>query len=192
MTPIAKNVIVVDSQGNILEATYPKRAKGLVKNGRARFMDENKICLACPPNILEDKTMNNNETMIDMTTGEVVETTNQEPKLSVEYILTQLERISSQSAHINDAITKISQMQVSGAGDIGTQEKASAIADIVKSRETTNQRMISLYEKMYDSLTRDSTNQDNKIKYASELIRAIDSDVLDGDDIIGIIKAVIG
>lgn len=192
MTPIAKNVIVVDSQGNILEATYPKRAKGLVKNGRARFIDENKICLACPPNNLEDKTMNNNETMIDMTTGEVIETTNREPKLSVEYILTQLEKISSQSAYINDAVTKISEMQVSGAGDIGTQEKANAIANIVKSRETTNQRMISLYEKMYDSLTRDSANQDNKIKYASELIRAIDSDVLDGDDIIGIIKAVIG
>lgn len=136
--------------------------------------------------------MNNNETMIDMTTGEVIETTNREPKLSVEYILTQLEKISSQSAYINDAVTKISEMQVSGAGDIGTQEKANAIANIVKSRETTNQRMISLYEKMYDSLTRDSANQDNKIKYASELIRAIDSDVLDGDDIIGIIKAVIG
>lgn len=48
-TPIEKNVIVVDEQGNEYEATYPKRAKGLVKNGRARFIGENKICLACPP-----------------------------------------------------------------------------------------------------------------------------------------------
>ena len=44
-----------DEQGNEYEATYPKRAKGLVKNGRARFVGENKICLACPPdNIRED------------------------------------------------------------------------------------------------------------------------------------------
>jgi len=42
-TPIEKNIIVVDEQGNEYEATYPKRAKGLVKNGRARFVDENKI-----------------------------------------------------------------------------------------------------------------------------------------------------
>lgn len=60
-TPIEKNVIVVDEQGNVYEATYPKRAKGLVKNGRARFVDENTICLACPPNeILEDKKMSEN------------------------------------------------------------------------------------------------------------------------------------
>ena len=60
-TPIEKNVIVVDEQGNEYEATYPKRAKGLVKNGRARFVDENKICLACPPDkILEGNNMSNN------------------------------------------------------------------------------------------------------------------------------------
>lgn len=57
-TPIEKNIRVVDAQGNELEATYPKRAKGLVKQGRARFIDENTICLACPPDELtEDKIM---------------------------------------------------------------------------------------------------------------------------------------
>ena len=35
---MTKNVIVVDEQGNEYGATYPKRAKGLVKNGRARFV----------------------------------------------------------------------------------------------------------------------------------------------------------
>ena len=59
-TPITKNIRVVDAAGNEYEATYPKRAKGLVKNGRARFIDENTLCLACPPNdYLEDKSMNN-------------------------------------------------------------------------------------------------------------------------------------
>jgi hypothetical protein len=48
--PMEKNIIVVDEQGNDYDPTYPKRAKGLVKNGRARFISEKKICLACPPN----------------------------------------------------------------------------------------------------------------------------------------------
>jgi hypothetical protein len=60
-TPMEKNVTVVDEQGHVYGATYPKRAKGLVKNGRARFVDENTICLACPPNqILEDTEMSEN------------------------------------------------------------------------------------------------------------------------------------
>lgn len=54
---MTKNIAVIDEQGNRYEATYPKRAKGLVKNGRARFVDESTICLACPPNQSEDKKM---------------------------------------------------------------------------------------------------------------------------------------
>ena len=61
-------MIVVDSQGNEYEATYPKRAKGLVKSGRARFVGENKICLACPPkDNLEDKNMENNTNIVETT-----------------------------------------------------------------------------------------------------------------------------
>ena len=61
-------MIVVDSQGNEYEATYPKRAKGLVKSGRARFVGENKICLACPPDDnLEDNIMENNKNTVETT-----------------------------------------------------------------------------------------------------------------------------
>ena len=68
--PIEKNVIVVDEQGNEYEATYPKRAKGLVKNGRARFVSENKICLACPPDKTEENKMTENNIL---TTREIFE-----------------------------------------------------------------------------------------------------------------------
>ena len=77
MTPIEKNVRVVDEQGNEYEATYPKRAKGLVKNGRARFLDESTICLACPPDtVMEDIIMKNTketgaEVIVNDTTDEV-------------------------------------------------------------------------------------------------------------------------
>ena len=49
MTPIAKNILVVDSFGNEYEPTYPKRVKSLVKNGRAVFVNSTTICLTDPP-----------------------------------------------------------------------------------------------------------------------------------------------
>ena len=62
MTPIEKNIHVVDERGSVYEATWPKRARGLVKHGRARFLSDDTICLACPPDTsLEDTTMNENQ-----------------------------------------------------------------------------------------------------------------------------------
>lgn len=57
---MTKNIAVIDEQGNKYGATYLKRAKGLVKSGRARFVDEKTICLARPPDKSEDKTMSEN------------------------------------------------------------------------------------------------------------------------------------
>ena len=96
MTPIEKNIIVVDEQGNEYEATYPKRAKGLVKNGRARFVDENKICLACPPDkILEEEKMTENIA----TTAEAVATEENVSKtLSIDYVLAQIGKIVDTTA----------------------------------------------------------------------------------------------
>ncbi len=57
-----KNVTVFDSEGKIIGKTYPKRAQGLVKNGRARFCEgsEPAIVLSRSPDIQsseEDETM---------------------------------------------------------------------------------------------------------------------------------------
>ena len=59
MVPIEKNIVVVDEQGTVFEPTWPKRANGLVKKGRARWLDEKTICLACPPEQMEDNEMEN-------------------------------------------------------------------------------------------------------------------------------------
>ena len=45
MIPIEKNIIVSDINGRRIGATYPKRAKGLVKNGRAEFISDQEIRL---------------------------------------------------------------------------------------------------------------------------------------------------
>ena len=145
MIPIEKNIIVVDEQGNYYEATYPKRAKGLVKNGRARFIDENTICLACPPCDMEDNNMSNS------TENMAIEAKSTE-KLTMDYVLGQIETIATETEYLHNAISELSKINSVGPGDVGTQEKAHALGEIVTSREHTNQRLLSLYEKMYDDL----------------------------------------
>lgn len=145
MIPIAKNIIVVDEQGNYYEATYPKRAKGLVKNGRARFIDENTICLACPPCDMEDNNMSNN------TENMAIETKPTE-KLTMDYVLEQIEKIATETEYLHNAISELSKINSTGPGDIGAHGKTEALRYIVTSREQTNQRLLSLYEKMYDDL----------------------------------------
>ena len=43
---MTKNVTVTDEHGNYIGVTYPKRAKGLIKNGRALFVDDCTIRLS--------------------------------------------------------------------------------------------------------------------------------------------------
>ena len=155
MIPIEKNIVVVDEQGNYYEATYPKRAKGLVKNGRARFIDENTICLACPPCNMEDNNMSNN------TENMAVETKLTE-KLTMDYVLGQIEKIATETEYLHNAISELSKTNSCGPGDVGTQEKAHALGEIVTSREQTNQRLLSLYEKMYDDLKPQSVSNERE------------------------------
>lgn len=199
-TPIEKNVRVIDEQGNEYEATYPKRAKGLVKHGRARFLSDDLICLACPPNStdLEDSQMKDflfhkrsdaQPTPVVPETPETPETPEplvvfetpkmpespeifespetpeapeihepleplesieplepaeepeapQEEEISTAYLLEQLEAIRKDSAHIREAMDKISLMER------GEETKICAIREIAVSREFTNQRLIDVY-----------------------------------------------
>ena len=132
---------VVDEQGNEYEATYPKRAKGLVKKGRARFIAENKICLACPPEqFLEEQTMENTNTI---TVKDVFE----------QLVALQKDMCGNTGAalyRMGDALSAV-------FGD-GTSledcEDVSAVVEQIckpfKMREATYQSMLALYEKMYD------------------------------------------
>lgn len=55
-----RNIIVIDENNIKQKSTYLRRANGLVKNGRARWVDDKTICLLCPPlNQTEDILMTN-------------------------------------------------------------------------------------------------------------------------------------
>ena len=147
-----KNITIVDEQGNAYGATYPKRAKGLVKNGRARFVDENTICLACQPIIdWEDTKMEDNKNTAAVLSEETAE---QPTECTMEYVLTRIDRIISDTAYLHEAIQAVERMEpgqpsMNAPADTSRGE---AVQAIVQSREATNQQLLRLLEKMYDDL----------------------------------------
>lgn len=147
-----KKIIVVDEKGNEYEATYPKRAKGLVKNGRAHYIEENKICLLHPPNLKSE-----DNDMPDTKAAKAKD------KLTIKYVLDKAEQIINDTEYIHSALEQLALMPKSDPGDIAGQEKAKAIGEIVRCREATNQQALKFYEKMYDDLTDKKTLKDKAL-----------------------------
>ena len=149
-TPIEKNVIVVDKQGNEYEATYPKRAKGLVKNGRARFVGENKICLACPPDkILEEQKMSENISK-NQVFDQIVDL--QKNLESLDKILFKVQLVTDSQSYVEQedggAIT------LDYLPDVA-MEKIKTIRDIALEREKTVNKMLDFYLKLYQDAETD-------------------------------------
>lgn len=148
-----KMVQVVDEVGNRYEATFPKRAKGLVKNGRARFIDENTICLARPPkNIQNSEDMNMTNNNAEHKTIEIAATkmdTNKtlEDKYTIAYALEQIEKITNCATASVNIFQEM--YQFNGMSDIGFQE----MTEMFRIKETTNQQLIAFYSKMIDDLS---------------------------------------
>ena len=171
---MTKNVIVVDEQGNQYEATYPRRAEGLVKNGRARFVDDThtKICLACPPNEnLEDKKMSENIITTAVENENARENTHENnQEITAKYFLDQIEKIRQDSAHIEEALVLLKDVKSEGPGDIGAEEKAKGIAAVVKAREETIQKLLDFYLNEYkECLANDEARRDKKIQLAQQI-----------------------
>ena len=79
---------------------------------------------------------------------DVVETTaNTTTKYTLDYVLEQIEKLQADTAHIKSAVEGLGQNIQDPSGS-----RAEALGGAIKSRETTNQRLIAFYEKMYDDL----------------------------------------
>lgn len=187
-TPMIKNIIVVDEHGKKYGTTYPKRAKGLVKQGRARFIAKNTLCLACPPDQnLEDKdmleqTMDNMETTnteIYAAQENTGENEVKESRVSIEYCLEQIEQIAHQTDYLNQVLAELRELENNEL----CSHKAAALSDVIKSRETTNQQMLRFYEKMYDDLKTpakvDAVVQ--KAQLQEQLLKVMDKAIENGD-----------
>ncbi len=126
---MTKNISVIDTQGNIYEATYPKRAKGLVKKGRARFVDETTICLARPPYHTEDEMMEENKTVQAAQESGAMH-------LDEAYVIAKIEQIMDESQNLRKLLNILETTSISGEALIG-------IGNMFEARERTNQEMIS-------------------------------------------------
>ena len=90
---------------------------------------------------------------------------------SVEYILAKMTEIQSETAYLYETLTKLAAMSDGDSGDCGApgnilgQEKAKAFGDIVRCRETTNQQLLKMYEKMLDSIISEKSSFDNAVKW---------------------------
>ena len=144
-TPIEKNIIVVDEQGNEYEATYPKRAKGLVKSGRARFVGENKICLACPPKIATEETSMSDTIQKIQVFQQIAEL--QKRLESIDTLLFKIQTIREEAdySEIEDGEKVIYSPEVALA-------KVDALRGIIMTRETTLRKMLDFYIKLYREL----------------------------------------
>ena len=75
-------------------------------------------------------------------------------------------------------------------GNIQGQAKAQAFADIVRCRETTNQKMLSLYEKMYDDLKPDNGNKKLDVLEKLAQIAANTDDFSEKSDLLTTIRQI--
>lgn len=73
-------------------------------------------------------------------------------KYTLDYCLTQIEKIREQTEYLNGVISELGAVKSECSGDIAMSAKAQSLGEVVKCRETTNQKLLAFYEKMYDDL----------------------------------------
>lgn len=116
------------------------------------------------------------------------------------YLLEQINAIAAGTSYVLEALHSLEKLEVghelSGVdgGGYAVQSKAEAIADIVKARETTNQQLIRLLEKMYDNAHRQDTSpkMDNRISrfdsFCESLRKFVDEDGNYPSEVLGVLR----
>lgn len=182
--PMEKNVSVIDEKGRIIGTTYPKRAKGLVNSGRARYVScesKDTICLTCPPDKMEDNTMTDNsfETAFTDTLDAIVAKGNEtvvtkysgDCTPSAEYALRMLEKITTDTEAIKLAVAKVS------------HETDNGVAHIIDAREETNRKLIDFYTQMYNefkpTVSAQKSNTVSRFEEIAAMIKGLNRDDYD-------------
>jgi hypothetical protein len=99
------------------------------------------------------------------------------PALTMEYLLGKIDQIASDTAYLREVITALQRMQSAPEfadnpmGDNAGAEKAEALSDVVKCRETTNQQMIALYKQMYEDIRSPGNNKLDQLRQVTEIFK---------------------
>ena len=105
------------------------------------------------------------------------EKANQSQQINAFFVIEQINKIMAQTDYIHEAIASLSRMSdgecgpAYSAGNIQGQAKANAFKDIVCYRETTNQQVLRMYEKMYDDLYGRRPLEQSIVEFCKEVIK---------------------
>ena len=117
------------------------------------------------------------------TTGEI-----KNPELTIGYVLGQIERIRADNKYIYEALKQISEIKTHepsmNAADYASQAKAEAVGVIVNSRETTNQKLLDMYGKMYDDMKPSNATSTAKDKDKAKILELM-AEMSENDEEIG-------
>ena len=86
-------------------------------------------------------------------------------KVELSWLLQQIAALQSDTEYLKEGFAHLAQMSVGGKTapyepeDVAGKAKAEALGDIVRCRETTNQQLLRLYEKMYDDCVQPNRRQ---------------------------------
>lgn len=135
MAPIKTNsdtkdehmIKVIDVQGHYLHDTYERRAKGLVKKGRASYINECTICIG--------STSGKESYMEQMTKEEILKEIDEMLK-NQDYFKMAMDTIEKIPADMDKELV---------------EQRMTAVMNIVKEKETTNQKLIDLWTQMYQA-----------------------------------------
>lgn len=188
---MVKNVSVIDESGRLIGTTYPKRAKGLVKSGRARYVScesEDTICLTCPPDMKEDNTMtdksldvaftetinetNNTDATNDIACNEAINATDSYTP-SAEYALKMLEYIAKDTEALKSAVQNAS------------KDTEDGLAHMIDAREETNRELIAFYTRMYNDFKPEKpvpkSNTMTQFEEIANMLKTLNRDEFDDD-----------
>lgn len=144
----------MDENGTVFESTWLKRANGLVKKGRARWLDERTICLACPPEQMEDNEMENMkqaETVAERVddTESAKQPDNKLGSLTIEGLLDRMDAIRKEMLFMNELLSTMENITNQG-GEDDAGHIAEATSQAFIARETTCQQQLRFLEKIYN------------------------------------------
>ena len=150
MIPSEKNITVVDDNGTVLESTWLKRANGLVKKGRARWLDEKTICrLACPPEQMEDNRMENGKQTEVITEHSTATEDAGTGGMTVESLLNRMDAVRQEMLSMKELARTMEAIANQGSED-DAGHIAEATSQAFIARETTCQQQLRFLERVYN------------------------------------------
>lgn len=149
---MTKNITVVDENGITVGSTYPKRASGLVKKGRAHWINDDTVCLCAHKT--EDKKMTDKiYDVIDNQFSKLQEklgNMDAPEKISISMIES-LTAMQTRNRELD-----IAEKQLDALNKLMEKEAETSDEELMRERELTKQKMLDVLSKILDGKSADN------------------------------------